>query len=181
MTEDAADDSTLPAPRARDMLRVLAGAGVGATLLSVLHVPAGVLLGAVVGAALANRAIPRAGAITMPRWVRVVGFVMLGCITGVRLEPEALGVLAGVALPVLGAVCVLLVLNMALALLLVHRYRVDPMTAVLATAPGGLSEIVGVSLDWGARTSLVVAVHSVRVLVIVLVALPLLVAYLSAQ
>jgi hypothetical protein len=117
----------------------------------------------------------------MPRWVRVTGFVVLGCLTGVRLEPTALGVLASIALPVLAAVGVLLLLNLLLAMLLVRRYQVDAMTAVLATAPGGLSEIVGVSLDWGARTSLVVAVHSVRVLVIVLVALPLLVAVLSAR
>lgn len=150
-------------------------------LLSLAGVPAGVLLGSVIGAALANRAVPRLPPIVMPRWVRVTGFVVLGCLTGVRLEPTALGVLASIALPVLAAVGVLLLLNLLLAMLLVRRYQVDAMTAVLATAPGGLSEIVGVSLDWGARTSLVVAVHSVRVLVIVLVALPLLVAVLSAR
>lgn len=161
------------------ILRVLAGAAVGAYVLHLLRVPAGILLGAVIGSALANRAIPRTRAVTMPRGVRVVGFVVLGALTGVRLEAEALRVLGRIALPVLGAVAVLLLVNILLALVLVRRYKVDAMTAVLATAPGGLSEIVGVSMDWGARTSLVVAIHSVRVMVIVLVALPLLVAFLS--
>ncbi|MCT4574232.1 AbrB family transcriptional regulator, partial [Bacillus thuringiensis] len=85
------------------------------------------------------------------------------------------------ALHVLASVALLLLLNVLLALLLVRRYKVDAMTAVLATAPGGLSEIVAVSMDWGARTSVVVAIHTVRVMVIVLVALPLLVAYLSTR
>lgn len=180
MTDGSGAGSAGRLSQALGLVRVLAGASAGAMLLSLLQVPAGVLLGAVIGAALANGAVPRTSPIAMPRWVRVTGFVVLGCLTGVRLEPAALGVLARIALPVLVAVGVLLLLNVLLALVLVRRYRVDAMTAVLATAPGGLSEIVGVSLDWGARTSLVVAVHSVRVLVIVLVALPLLVAYLSA-
>ncbi|MGC5615482.1 AbrB family transcriptional regulator [Georgenia sp. Z1491] len=161
--------------------RVLAGASVGALVLHLLSVPAGILLGSVIGGALANRAVPGTSAVNMPRAVRVVGFVLLGALTGVRLEPHALGILARVALPVLGSVAILLLINVALALVLVRRYRVDAMTAVLATAPGGLSEIVGVSMDWGARTSLVVAIHTVRVMVIVLVALPLLVAYLSTR
>ncbi|MGC5628265.1 AbrB family transcriptional regulator [Georgenia sp. Z1344] len=161
--------------------RVLAGAAAGAALLDLLGVPAGILLGSVIGAALANRAIPGTSAVTMPRGFRVVGFVLIGCLTGVRLEPHALSVLARIALPVLASVALLLLLNVLLALLLVRRYKVDAMTAVLATAPGGLSEIVAVSMDWGARTSVVVAIHTVRVMVIVLVALPLLVAYLSTR
>ncbi|WP_193312838.1 AbrB family transcriptional regulator [Georgenia subflava] len=169
------------ARRVAGVVRVLVGASAGAALLSVLGVPAGVLLGSVLGAALANRAVPGLSVVQMPRGVRVVGFVLLGCVTGVQLEPAALATLGHVIGPLLGAVAVLLCLNIVLALVLVRRYDVDPMTAVLATAPGGVSEIVGVAMDRGARISLVLAVHSVRVLVIVLIALPLLLAYLSAS
>lgn len=161
--------------------RVLTGAVVGAALLWAVHVPAGILVGAVIGSACANLLWPRAEPITFPPLMRQVAFVLLGTIAGVRLEMDALVGLARIAIPVLLAVGMLLVVNLLLAVVLVRRSGLDPQTAVLAAAPGGLSEIAGVAVDVRAQVDVVVAVHTIRVLLVVLVVLPLAVAWLPAS
>jgi membrane AbrB-like protein len=100
--------------------------------------------------------------------------VLLGCAAGARLELDTLRVLLHLAVPIVLAVAVLLVVDVALAAVLTRRYGVDPVTALLACSPGGVSEMTMLAFDVGARTEIVVAVHVVRVVTVVLVALPLL-------
>jgi uncharacterized membrane protein AbrB (regulator of aidB expression) len=59
---------------------LVAGAAVGATVLGLLHLPAGVLIGSVVGSARVNRS-RLSGGRPRPaqRAVRVAGLVLLGC------------------------------------------------------------------------------------------------------
>ncbi|MDQ4085753.1 MAG: AbrB family transcriptional regulator [Actinomycetota bacterium] len=154
----------------------LGGGLAGATVLVLLQVPAGGIVGAVAGSAMASGL---RGHRPPPRAVRVVGMVLLGCAAGVRLDPETLRTLLRLALPLLAAVTALLVLDVALAVVLHRRYGVDPLTALLACAPGGVSEISVLAQDTNARTGIVIAVHVVRVVTVVLVALPLLVALLG--
>jgi len=141
-----------------------------------LHVPAGGIVGAVAGSAAVSgmRAHP-----PPPNTVRLVGMVLLGCAAGVRLEPETLQTLLHLAVPLLVAVAILLVVDVALAVVLVRRYAVDPVTALLACAPGGVSEIAVLAHTTGARTGIVVAVHVVRVIMVVVVVLPLLLLLLA--
>jgi membrane AbrB-like protein len=149
----------------------LAGGLAGALLLVLLQVPAGGIVGAVAGSALASgvRGYPAPA-----RGVRVVGMVLLGCAAGARLEIATLQALLHLVVPILIAVATLLVLDVALAAVLTKRYGIDPVTALLACAPGGVSEMTMLALDADARTEIVVAVHVVRVATVVLVALPLL-------
>lgn len=149
----------------------LTGGLVGALLLVLLQVPAGGIVGAVAGSAVASGV---RGHAPPARGVRVVGMVLLGCAAGARLEPSTLEALLHLALPIVLAVAALLVLDVALAAVLTRRYGVDPVTALLACAPGGVSEMTMMALDADARTEIVVAVHVVRVVTVVLVALPLL-------
>ena len=157
-------------------LLALAGGLAGAGLLVLLHVPAGGIVGAVAGSALASgiRAHPP------PSYsVRVVGMVLLGCAAGVRLEAETLQTLLHLLVPLLLAVGTLLAMDVALATVLVRRYDVDPVTALLACAPGGVAEMTILAQDLEARTGIVVAIHVVRVVTVVLVVLPLLLVVLG--
>jgi uncharacterized protein len=154
----------------------LGGGLAGASLLVLLGVPAGGIVGAVAGSALASgiRDHP-----PPPPVVRRVGLVLLGCAAGVRLEADTLHLLLNLAVPLLLAVAALLLLDVLLAAVLVRRYHVDAVTALLACAPGGISEIAVLAQTSGARTGIVVAVHVVRVVTAVVVVLPLLVALLG--
>jgi uncharacterized protein len=149
----------------------IGGGLVGATLLVLVNVPAGGIVGAVAGSAVASgfRGKP-----PPPYGVRVVGMVLLGCAAGIRLDLQTLETLLHLVVPVLVAIGLLLALDVGLAIVLVRRYAVDPVTALLACAPGGIGEMAVLADEANARTGIVIAVHVVRVATVVLVALPLL-------
>jgi uncharacterized protein len=160
-----------PGHRAPAGALAVGGGLVGATLLVLLNVPAGGIVGAVAGSAVTagfrGRPPP-------PYGVRVVGLVLLGCAAGVRLDLQTLETLVHLIVPLLVAVGLLLALDVGLATVLVRRYAVDPVTALLACAPGGVSEMSVLADQANARTGIVIAIHVVRVATVVLVALPLL-------
>ncbi|WP_171904179.1 AbrB family transcriptional regulator [Streptomyces abyssalis] len=161
----------------RAAVGLLAGAA-GGLLLTWLRVPAGTLVGAVLGSAVAGSVV-RARPHPLQRAVRTAGLVLIGCVSAARLDGHSLGILARAALPVLAAVVLLLALDAALARRLMKRHRLDPATAVLACAPGGLSELSVLAVKEGADVGTVTVIHLVRVLLVVLVVLPVLVLVLS--
>ena len=177
MTEPPASEAW--PSRAGNTALLLVGGAVGAVALTLAQVPAGTLIGAVLGGAAANRLIARTGgardgprrAVTGP--IRVLGMVLLGSAAGVQLEWSTIESLGRVALPLAASIVALLVADVGLAAVLTRRYHVDPLTALLACAPGGVSEIAVTAQDLGARLGVVLAIHLVRVLVVVLVVLPL--------
>ncbi|PXY27872.1 AbrB family transcriptional regulator [Prauserella muralis] len=160
------------------LAQLLAGAVAGAAVFTLLRIPAAVLVGSVVGSAVANRL--RAGTFrhrAVGKGVRTVALVVLGSVAGARLDAATVHTIGHLALPLAAGLALLLALEAALAAWLIARYRIDPVTAVLACAPGGVSEIALTGADLGARMGVVLAVHLTRVLAVVLVVLPVLVAW----
>jgi membrane AbrB-like protein len=155
----------------REGLLRLGGGAAGAGVLTALGVPAGGIIGAVLGSAAVSGA---RGVPLSPKPVRVVGLVLLGAAAGLRLDATTLGHLRSVALPLALAVLALLLAQGLLALVLCRWFRLDPVTALLAAAPGGVSEIASIADEVGARVGVVTAIHVVRVVVVVLAVLPLL-------
>lgn len=181
-----------------DALVLLAGGFGGAALLTLAHVPAGALIGAVLGSMSVNKltdlarrrsadppteppkepptelaTAPAASSRRLAPMVRIVGQALLGVMAGARLDAETLGLLAASIVPLVAAVIVLLGLTMALARYLFIRHGVDPVTAVMAAAPGGISELAVAAERQGAVMHVVLAFHLFRVLLVVLVVLPL--------
>ena len=166
-------------PSSRSLLvgtPALAGGLAGALLLVVLQVPAGGIVGAVAGSALASGV---RGCTPPHRGVRGLGMLLLGCAAGAQLELSTLRELLHLAVPIVLAVAALLLLDVVLAAMLTRRYGVDPVTALLACASGGVGEMTMMAHDADARIEIVVAVHVVRVATVVLVALPLLLLFLG--
>lgn len=167
-------------------LRLLVGGCAGATVLTLLNFPAGALIGAVLGAMAVNKVTDevvrrrRHGTGIpdrlrgLPGWLRVTGQALLGVMAGARLSGETLRLLAVSAVPVIVSVFLLLGLTMVLARYLIRRHGVDPLTAVMASAPGGVSELAIAAQRRGATMHVVLSIHLFRVLVVVLIALPLL-------
>lgn len=174
---------------------LLAGGFAGAAVLSLLHVPAGALIGSVLGSIAASKTadavirrrraraacrLPIPGR-SLPGPIRVIGQVILGVLAGERLNTETLTTLLHSLVPVILSVAVMLLLTMALARYLVVRRHVDPLTAVMSAAPGGISVLAITAQRQGAVMHVVLAIHLFRVLVVVLVVLPLVVHWLRLQ
>lgn len=161
----------------RAVAPLLAGAA-GGLLLNALQVPAGTLLGAVLGSAVARppAGLERSGLHT---GVRVTGMVVLGCVSAAGLGAHTLQTMLHILPPVVVGVAALLLLNVLLARWLVARHGLDATTAVLACAPGGFSELSVLAVKEGADVGAVAVVHLVRVLLVVLVVVPVLVFVLS--
>lgn len=146
---------------------LLAGATLGALIGELLRLPGGSLIGAVVGGAAYAGAVSR---VRMPRILLDIGLALLGAVTGANVSAASLASL-GALLPAV-AVAVLLLVGLGLGLAIaVHRwFGLDPATAIFASAPGGLSEVVVAAEEAGARTEVVVGIHVLRVFAIVLAA-----------
>lgn len=153
------------------LLNLLLAATVGGVLLTVLHVPAGGIIGAVLGSGLVSmsRSAP-----TDTAALRLGGLCFLGIASGLRLDAATLGVLGSIAVPVLISIGGLVAVQFGLAWVLT-RLGIDAATAVLSAAPGGLGEIGTLAGDVKADVGVVTAIHVVRIVIVVLVMLPILV------
>jgi membrane AbrB-like protein len=109
----------------------------------------------------------------LPSAVRIVGQVLLGVLAGARLDERSLHTLLAALAPVALAVVVLTGASLLLARYLFSRHGVDPLTAVMAATPGGISELAAVAEERGAAMHVVLAIHLLRVLLVVLVVLPI--------
>lgn len=176
--QEASSDGVGRSTGWRSILLTVAAATAGAALLTLLRVPAGALVGAVLGSAVASVRSRTGG---YPRGLRVGGMVLLGCAAGAQVTSESLPTLLAMLAPTLLGVAVLLVLDVGLALILHYRFGLDIPTALLACAPGGVSEIASIAAEVGAKSGIVVSIHVLRVLLVVLIALPLVVGILGAQ
>lgn len=152
-----------------------AWAGLGATLAVAfggawlgqrLRIPAGGLL-----APLAIGAVLNASGtveLVLPWWLLVAAYVVVGWYIGLQFE-RGIVVRSLRALPeILAASFAVIGLCGASAWLLTRVAGYDALTAFLATSPGGIDSVAIIAVDGGADTAAVMALQTLRVLVVVL-------------
>jgi membrane AbrB-like protein len=152
-------------------LETLAIALGGAWLGRRLRVPAGPLLFPLV----AGSVLHATGvvAIALPVWLLGLAYAIVGWYIGLMFTRETVRA-ALRALPQLIAATLGLIALCALsAWMLAGLLHVDPLTAYLATTPGGLDSVAIIALGSGSNVSLILAVQAVRVFVVVLTGPPL--------
>lgn len=153
------------------LLPTVLAALVGAAVFERLGVPAGALLGAVVGVAALNLVGSLPTAAELPAAGRFLAYAGVGWLIGQGVTSETVRTLGRSLLPITLVVGALLAFGVGLGWLLVQLGVMDPATAYLAASPGALSQMAAVSASVGADAGLVVAVHTLRV-VLLLVAAP---------
>lgn len=159
-------------PSVSTKLRQFAETAVIATLcgaaLGLAGVPAGWLSGAVVGVAVSAVA---GRVMYIPRLAQMLTLFTIGVSLGSVVTPETLRGIAtwptSIAFLVVAVVCMLIA--SATYLRFVHRW--EPLSAVLASVPGALSQVMVVSIHIGADLRRIVIVQTIRV-VILTVGLP---------
>jgi membrane AbrB-like protein len=136
------------------------------TVATRLKIPAGPLLLAMLGAALA------AGSgkltIVLPWWLVASAYATIGWFVGLAFTREVVRY-ALRSLPILaGSTLLLIGLCAGIGETLRGLIHADPLTAYLATSPGGLDSVAIIALGSGANVPLVLAIQTLRVFFVIL-------------
>lgn len=143
-----------------------------------LRLPAGAfLVPMVVGIVLSHYDLLR---IELPTWLLALSYALIGWNVGLRFTRPLL-IHAARALPrIVAATLVLIGLCGLVAALLVWGAGVDPLTAYLATSPGGSDSIAIIAASTNVDVSFVMAMQTVRMIAVIILA-PALTKYLAER
>lgn len=148
-----------------ELLKTLAVAATGAILARLLKIPSGaVFIPLICTAVLQGMGLLT---VTLPPWLLITAFAIIGLWVGLRFTRETV-LYAIRALPImLVGTLTLIALCGVSALMLVWLIDTDPLTAFLATVPGGLDAIAIIAVDSNADISFVLALQTVRLFVVI--------------
>jgi membrane AbrB-like protein len=132
-----------------------------------LGLPAGGLLGAMVATGVFGLLTGLSS--SRPASFQLVAQLLVGTIIGMRISPDIFRILRSVAVPALVSIAALLLVGLAAGLFLSRVGRLDLLTALLASAPGGLADLGLVATTLQANAPVVVAIHTVRIVTVVTV------------
>jgi uncharacterized protein len=127
---------------------------------------------ALMGPMLVAGALTLSGALdfTAPPLLRETAFAIIGLYIGLRFTMQTVRDVGRLLIPVATSIVGLLVACFGLAVVLDATTSVSLEDAYLATTPGGLYAVLAIAFGAGANTTFIVAVQSLRVLVMVLLA-----------
>lgn len=142
----------------------LALAAVGGSAGYLLRFPAAVMLvPAILGATLHAEGLMH---IELPHWLLVMSYALIGWMIGQTFSRDIL-VHALRTLPqILLAIFALIAFCSGLAVILTKTLAIDPLTAFLATSPGGLDSIAVIAASTKLDLSFVMALQTMRLLIV---------------
>jgi len=147
------------------ILYILAGAALGSLML-LTGIPAAPLLGAIVGAGL----LSISGQIEVANWplgTKTILGIGIGTVIGTGINQETLGELKILWKPALIITITLLVTGILVALVISKILGIDPIIAILGSAPGGTIGMSLVGAEYGVGAA-VAALHAVRLITVLL-------------
>ncbi len=132
-----------------------------------LRIPSGAMLvPLVLGMALQDTGIIT---IVLPPWLLVVSFALVGASIGLRFSREIVFHAARALPRVTGAIVVLIATCGAIAWMLTHFAGIDPLTAYLATSPGGADSMAIIAASSPVDRPFVMALQTARFIIILIV------------
>lgn len=139
-------------------LTVLCAFAVG-LIFQRLHVPGGMMVGAVIGSCILSCATSAA---YMPGTAKTIAQIIAGAFIGSGIRREDLSAMKQVIKPALILLPCLLAVNLLAGYVVYRISSLDLLTALLACAPGGMSDIPMIAADLGADASVVVVMQFIR-------------------
>jgi uncharacterized protein len=153
---------------ARQLAETLAFAAVGGLALGLAGMPAGYLSGAILMVAVASLA---GRPMLMPLVPMRILLVLIGISLGAVVTPATLNGMATYPLSIAALLAAMTCISISGAAYLRVVHGWDKITAYLAAAPGGLSQVMGLAAEFDADIRAIAIVQTVRV-VIIAVGLP---------
>lgn len=154
-----------------DFTKTMLVAGVACVLGKWLRIPAGTMLLPMIATAVLHGM----GWLTieLPTWVLVAGYALLGWKIGLGFTRRSLRHAARALPQILLSIIVLIIFCGGLAVLLWQFLGIDPLTAFLATSPGGLDTIVIIAASTPVDISFVLALQTARFVLILILGGPI--------
>src|SRR5690625_1274815 len=143
------------------ILYIMIAVTVGFTL-NALNVPAGFLIGGLLTGITYGVLVHQLKFDGLPFRVALA---FIGANIGLLLQADVLKQVHYLMLPLLMTIVVMMTSGFILENILQKRSSLDKVTAFFCTIPGGASEIIGLSGDYGADNRIVAAFHTVRITV----------------
>jgi uncharacterized protein len=167
----ASHPAWFPALHWQDFIGTLLIAAIGGAIAVGLRIPAGTMLvPLLIGAIVEGFGLVT---ITLPPWLLAISYAFLGWSVGLGFTREIL-LHASRALPqVLLATFFLIGACGLLAVVLVYAAGIDPMTAYLATSPGGMDSVAIIGASSKADLSFVMALQTLRLVIVIIGGPPL--------
>ncbi|MGV6875484.1 AbrB family transcriptional regulator [Pseudochelatococcus sp. B33] len=138
-----------------------------------LRVPLPWMIGPMVLAALAGLLGRNPG---VPGITRPIGQLVVAASVGLFFTPATVNAVGQQIVPMVGVALLTIAAGLLTAVVLMRLARIDMMTASLASIPGGPAEMAGLAAKYGARPGLVAFAQILRIVLLVLIVPPLLVA-----
>jgi membrane AbrB-like protein len=131
------------------------------------RIPAGVLFAAMfIGGALHAGGI---AVIELPPWLLAIGYAFLGWSIGLRFNRDVLAAAARALPQCMLSIAAIILFCAGMAALLVRVLGIDPLTAYLATSPGGVDSVAIIAASTKVDMPFVMALQSVRFLMILMI------------
>jgi membrane AbrB-like protein len=141
-------------------------AGLGGALGFGLKIPAGgLLVPMTIGAALEALGLVT---ITLPQWLLAMGYAFLGWSVGLGFTRDILIHASRVLPQILLSICAVIGICALFAFILVKAAGIDPMTAYLATCPGGVDSVAIIGASSHADLSFIMTLQTLRLLIVLL-------------
>lgn len=138
-------------------------AALGGWMASLLHLPAGWLM----GSALAVTAGAMAGLpVHMSNLLRDITFVLIGMSMGASVAPDSLSLLASWPISLMALALELVIIVALTGWMLVRFFKLDPGTAYLSSFPGHLSFIIGIASAGVGDSRQIVIIQVIRILML---------------
>ena len=146
-------------PLLAKILLTLACALAVGRLLDRLHVPGGMMVGAVIGACILG---VFTGQAAMPAPAKTIAQIIAGAFIGSGIKREDLAEMRTILKPAAILIPCLLAVNIVAGLLIYKTGKMDLLTALMCCVPGGISDIPMIAADMGADASIVVTMQFIR-------------------
>lgn len=146
-------------PQWGQILLTLACALLIGALLDRLHMPGGMMVGAVIGSCLFS---VLTGQANMPGPAKTIAQIIAGAFIGSGIKREDIREMRTILKPAAILLPCLLLVNIVTGLLIYRTGKMDILTALMCCTPGGISDIPMIAADMGADTSYVVVMQFVR-------------------
>jgi membrane AbrB-like protein len=148
-----------------DLAATLLLAGGSSLLANALKIPGGPLLTPlIVGSILQAKGLL---IVTLPPWILTPAYITLGWNIGLRFNRQSLSQAAQALPSILVSIASLILACAGVALVLTRVTDIDPLTAYLATSPGGLDSVAIIAATSNVNIPFVMAFQTARLLLVI--------------